>query len=113
MQTSKQKNFTKHEQTLLPYKQIDFSFSFFLPMNLLNKIDPPIDYHGQELAKKLFYLIIYLGYAISLGVGIIKSDLKYTLFAGIITVAICFVVITPSWRFYRKNPLKFVKVKNE
>lgn len=82
-------------------------------MNLLNKIDPPIDYHGQELAKKLFYLIIYLGYAISLGVGIIKSDLKYTLFAGILTVAICFVIITPSWRFYRKNPLKFVKVKNE
>ncbi|KAF9762638.1 Signal peptidase complex subunit 1 [Nosema granulosis] len=86
---------------------------FFTPMNILNKIDPPIDYHGQELSKKLFYLIIYLGYAISLVIGIVLSDLKYTLYAGILTVILSFIIVVPSWSMYRKNPLKFTKEKEE
>lgn len=82
-------------------------------MNILNKIDPPIDYHGQELAKKLFYLIIYLGYAISLAVGIVLSDLKYTLYFGVLTLILSVLVVVPAWGIYRKNPLRFVKQKKD
>jgi signal peptidase complex subunit 1 len=81
-------------------------------MDLLNKIDLPIDYHGQELSRKLFYVIIYLGYAFALITGIALSDLKYTLYLGILTVSIVVVVCVPSWSFYRKNPLKFKDKQN-
>lgn len=82
-------------------------------MNIFDKLDPPIDYHGQELATKLFYVIIYFGYAFSLAVGIVLSDLKYTLYLGVLTLALSIIVVVPPWRFYRKNPLKFVKEKKD
>lgn len=75
-------------------------------------MDPPIDYHGQELSRKLFYVIICIGYACSLVTGIFLSDLKYTLYLGILTILIVSFVCVPSWSFYRKNPLKFKSKKN-
>lgn len=81
-------------------------------LKFLEKIDPPIDYNGQELSKKLFYLLISIGYTISLITGVYLEDLKYTLILGIVTVFILFLVCVPSWRFYRKNPLKFKDKKD-
>lgn len=83
---------------------------------LLAKLDPPIDYVGQDLASKLMYLIFGIGYALALVSGIVFNDLIYTVYLGAATVAISFVVVVPSWRFYRKNPLKFrrpIKIKEE
>ncbi|WUR04906.1 signal peptidase complex subunit 1 [Vairimorpha necatrix] len=82
-------------------------------MNILNKLDQPIDYHGQELSRKLFYVIIYIGYTFSLLTGILYNDLKYTLFLGLITVACVFLTCVPSWKIYRKNPLKFTRKSNK
>lgn len=81
-------------------------------LKFLDKLDPQIDYHGQELSKKMFYLLISIGYTISLITGVFFQDLKYTLFLGILTVFILFLVCVPSWGFYRKNPLKFKEKKD-
>jgi len=81
-------------------------------MNIFEKFNPPIDYHGQELSMKLFYVLIYIGYFFSLITGILYNDLKFTLLLGIFTVCIVFFICVPSWRFYRKNPLKFEKKNN-
>lgn len=84
--------------------------------SLVTKLDPPIDYVGQNLASKLMYLIFGIGYTMALIAGIAFNDLTYTMYLGITTIAVSIIVVVPSWKFYRKNPLKFrapVKIKKE
>lgn len=87
-----------------------------MPVSIISKLDPPIDYVGQSLASKLMYLIFGVGYTAALIAGIMSNDLTYTVYFGVATIAISFIVVVPSWRFYRKNPLKFrnpAKAKKE
>lgn len=77
----------------------------------LKKLDPEIDYVGQEFAVRLMYLIILLGYTVSFILGLLTKDLTYTLVLGIGTVVFAFVATVPSWPYFRRNPLKFKKAK--
>ncbi|ADM11174.1 uncharacterized protein Eint_030300 [Encephalitozoon intestinalis ATCC 50506] len=84
--------------------------------SFLSKIDPPADYVGQKLASDLMYLIFGVGYTLGLIVGVVLNDLAYTMYISIATLIISIIVVVPSWRFYRRNPLKFrapVKDKKE
>lgn len=83
---------------------------------LTSKLDPPIDYAGQSLVSKFMYLIFGVGYTIALITGVMLDNLVYTLYIGIATVVVSFIIVVPSWGFYRRNPLKFrqpVKAKQE
>lgn len=80
---------------------------------LLKKLDQNIDYVGQEFAYKLMYLILISGFFLSLMVGILKNDLTFTLVLSVGTAVFCFLITVPSWPYFRKNPLKFKKVKIE
>ena len=82
-------------------------------MNLLNKIDPPIDYIGQYYVSKYMKLILIFGYIFSLIAGFITNDLKYTLSGSILTVLICILVTIPPWPIYRRNPVLFKEVKKD
>lgn len=77
------------------------------------KVDPPIDYVGQELASNLLNIMFIIGYGLSIIVGYLLQDLKYTLIITVITIVTCFLTVVPAWPFYRRNPLMFVRVKNE
>lgn len=75
--------------------------------SLLLRIDPPIDYVGQRLASTLMYLIFGVGYSVAFACGVLLNDLAYTMYIGGATLAVCAIVVVPSWGFYRRNPLKF------
>ncbi|ELA40960.1 uncharacterized protein VICG_01990 [Vittaforma corneae ATCC 50505] len=77
----------------------------------LKKLDPEIDYVGQEFAMRLMYLIILLGYTLSFLLGLVTKDLTYTLVLGVGTVAFAFIATVPSWPYFRRNPLMFKKAK--
>ncbi|ELQ74428.1 Signal peptidase subunit [Trachipleistophora hominis] len=79
--------------------------------NLYKTLTQPIDYYGQDLAKKAAYNILLLGYSLAWIVGYFMSDLRYTFITGIVTVLIAFIVVVPPWPFYRRNPFKFKKLK--
>jgi signal peptidase complex subunit 1 len=79
----------------------------------LKKVDPPIDYAGQILARRLMYLIYIVGYALALAAGIALNNLIYTCYVGLATFAVSLVVVVPPWKFYRRNPLKFRKAVSE
>lgn len=80
---------------------------------LFKKVDPPIDYVGQELASKLLTMIFIIGYALAISIGYILDDLKYALFITIATTVIAFLFVVPAWPFYRRNPVKFVESKKK
>ncbi|CCI73915.1 ECU03_0375 [Encephalitozoon cuniculi GB-M1] len=75
--------------------------------SFLSKIDPPIDYVGQKLASDLMYLIFGVGYTAAFVAGVLFNDLVYTMYISIATLVISVIIVIPSWRFYRRNPLKF------
>lgn len=77
--------------------------------SIIQKLDPKIDYVGQELSCKLMYIILLLGYAISLVVGFFLKDLTFTLVLGVATVIFAFIITVPAWPYFRRNPLKFKK----
>ncbi|KAI5169634.1 signal peptidase complex subunit 1 [Pancytospora epiphaga] len=77
--------------------------------SFLKRADKPIDYVGQAYATKLMLRIFAIGYALALGVGLIKGDLRYTLVLGILTCLIAFVACVPSWPYFHRNPLNFKK----
>lgn len=77
----------------------------------LKKLDPKIDYVGQEFALRLMYLILLAGYFFSFVLGLITRDLTYTLVLGVGTVVLAFIATIPSWPYFRRNPLKFKKSK--
>lgn len=79
-------------------------------INLFNKCTQPIDFHGQKLVKKIIYGTFFIGFTLSFLLGIILDDLKFTLYGGIVTVAVLLVIAVPPWPMYRKNPGNFKKV---
>lgn len=74
---------------------------------LFSRLDKPLDYVGQEKARRYMLYIFVVGYIISLFLGFFLSDLFYTLVFGVATFLLVFIVTIPSWPFYRKNPLGF------
>ncbi|KCZ76535.1 hypothetical protein H311_02463 [Anncaliia algerae PRA109] len=80
---------------------------------IINYFDEPIDYVGQKTADNLLFWIFVIGYSLSLLIGFIMQNLKYTLIFGIITVILAFIVVIPSWSFYKRNPVEFKKEKDE
>ena len=83
---------------------------------IMSKVDPEIDYIGQEFSERLMLLILSVGYAISLAVGLFKVDLTYTLHLGIAANVVCFILTVPSWPYFRRNALRFkthVKPKSD
>ncbi|KRH95203.1 Signal peptidase subunit [Pseudoloma neurophilia] len=72
----------------------------------------PIDFYGQALAKKLIYIIFFIGFTISLLIGILLNDLKYTLFLGIATAIFSVFVVVPPWPIYRRNMKEFQTKKS-
>ena len=75
----------------------------------VKKLDPELDYVGQELSQKLMYIFVMTGYLVAFLTGVILRDLTYTLYLGIATVILAFIVTIPGWAYFRKNPLKFKK----
>lgn len=82
-------------------------------MNVLQKIDPTIDFVGQEQAQKYMDFLFLIGYTLALIVGFILKDLKYTLIIAGLTFVLTLLVIVPAWPIYRRNAPKFVKVEKE
>lgn len=74
---------------------------------LVARLDPPIDYVGQSMAYRLMCLVFGIGYTTALLAGVVLNDLVYTVYLGIATFIAAFVVVVPSWGFYRRNLLKF------
>lgn len=75
----------------------------------IKKLDPKIDYAGQELSRKLMHIILLVGYGLALLVGILLRDLTFTLVLGIATVVFAFLATVPAWPYFRMNPMKFKK----
>lgn len=78
-------------------------------MKLLKKLDLEIDYIGQSYSCRLMTVIFTVGYIIALVFGLVLSNLKYTLFIGIATAVVCFIMTVPSWPYFRRHLLKFKK----
>lgn len=81
--------------------------------DLYHTCTQPIDFHGQELVNKLTYTLYFIGFLISLILGILLNDLTYTLFGGIITAILVLIIVVPPWKFYRKNTKEYQKKKKE
>lgn len=82
-------------------------------VGLLRKIDPPVDYVGQNYSANLMVLIFSTGYTLAFILGAVLSDLKYTLWVGVATAALCLALTVPAWPYFRRHPLKFKKPKSE
>lgn len=80
---------------------------------LLKKVDKPADFVGQELSKKLMFMIFTIGYTLSIVAGYSLKDLKYTFYIASFSFALAFFLCVPSWPIYRKNPPKFVSSKQK
>jgi len=82
--------------------------------SILSVIDQPIDYIGQSCASKLMNMIFIIGYVVAFIVGVVMSNLKYTMAIGVLTCLLAFVITIPPWPYFRRNHLQFkepVKVK--
>lgn len=79
----------------------------------LKKLDPQIDYIGQEFSLRLMYFILLVGYTFSFILGVVTKDLAYTLVLGIGTVIFAFIATVPGWPYFRRNPVQFKKAKRE
>lgn len=80
-----------------------------LLMDRIKRLDPNIDYIGQEYSLKLMYSILTVGYLLSLVTGLIVKDLTYTLVLGIGTVVFCFIATVPGWPYFRTKKVIFKK----
>ncbi|EJW01909.1 hypothetical protein EDEG_03625 [Edhazardia aedis USNM 41457] len=78
--------------------------------SFFKSLDPVIDYRGQDLANKLIYFMMIIGFSVATAVGWFFSDFGYLLLIYIVTIVVSAVVTIPAWPFYRKSPAKFVKV---
>lgn len=78
-------------------------------INIYKTCTQPIDFHGQKLVKTLIYSIFTFGFILSLVIGIVFNDLKYTLFLGIATTILAVVITVPPWPIYRRNSREFKK----
>jgi signal peptidase complex subunit 1 len=80
---------------------------------ILKKIDPCIDFVGQELACRLLYVVFIVGYTLAFIVGLALRDLRYTLFISMGTVITVLLAVVPPWPCYRKNPRVFQPAKKK
>lgn len=80
---------------------------------LINYFDEPIDYVGQKKADDILLFTFIIGYTLALVVGFFLKNLFYTLIIGSITVSLAFILVVPSWFFYKKNSVKFAEEKEK
>ncbi|KAI5457900.1 microsomal signal peptidase 12 kDa subunit-domain-containing protein [Mariannaea sp. PMI_226] len=71
-------------------------------------VEAQIDFEGQRLAELLATVLLVLSGALSFLVGYFLQDIKLTLFAGLGGTALTFLVVTPAWPFYNKNPVNWL-----
>ncbi|OAG31983.1 signal peptidase complex subunit 1 [Nematocida displodere] len=81
--------------------------------SLLSKLNPQIDYVGQDLSLKILHSIFILGCTLSLGVGIFTSNFVNLVLSLGGTFLLALLVVVPGWPIYRRNPIDFSSKKSK
>jgi signal peptidase complex subunit 1 len=77
------------------------------------RLNPPMDYVGQELSKKIMNSTFILGYPVALVCGIIREDIFVTLYLSLAVSLFGALLTIPSWPIFRRNPVTFYGNKHK
>ncbi|KAI5170560.1 signal peptidase complex subunit 1 [Nematocida sp. LUAm3] len=77
------------------------------------KINPQVDYIGQELGNRILHCILIIGMPISLIIGVASSNMFYLLYSLAAVVLIAFIAVVPAWPMYRRYPVHLQRSKKE
>eukprot|EP00936_MAST-01D_sp_MAST-1D-sp1_P002480 g2480.t1 len=66
-----------------------------------------VDYKGQEVAERIYQIIIIVCSLIGFVWGFVKQDFKYTFYVWAIGLFASIVICTPDWPMFNKNPIKW------
>ncbi|KAI5189527.1 signal peptidase complex subunit 1 [Nematocida sp. AWRm77] len=81
--------------------------------SLGEKLNPQIDYVGQELAKKILHSIYIVGFPLALIVGMYTSNIWYIGYSLVCVICIALLCVVPGWSIYRRNPVSFGAKKTQ
>ena len=68
-------------------------------------IEGKIDFHGQDLAKKLMFISLSAVVLFSYLLGWSLRNIYFSLYAGIGGIVLTFLIMVPAWPMYNKNPI--------
>lgn len=79
--------------------------------NIIEKVDPPIDYIGQYLALRVVHTILICGVFLSLLFGYLYKDIFTVGYVYGATCLLAVILVVPSWPFFRRNPVWGIEEK--
>lgn len=74
---------------------------------LAERLNPQVDYVGQELSRKVMNAVFIIGYPVALLLGILMGDIFVTLYASAAVIAVGALLTVPGWPIFRRNPVAF------
>ncbi|KAK3322334.1 microsomal signal peptidase 12 kDa subunit-domain-containing protein [Apodospora peruviana] len=81
---------------------------------LLDKVrdvaEGQIDFEGQKLAELLANVALTLVGIIAFAVGYLLQDIKLAVYIALGGTALTFLIVTPPWSFFNRNPVKWLPV---
>jgi len=73
-------------------------------------VDGQIDFEGQKLAELIANVSLSVTGIIAFLVGYFLQDIKLAVWLALGGTALTFVVVTPPWPFFNRNPVKWLPV---
>ncbi|KAI5185347.1 signal peptidase complex subunit 1 [Nematocida homosporus] len=80
---------------------------------VLESLNPEVDYVGQELANKLMHCIFIIGFPLAFLISLITKNIIYLVYALCLVLGASLLLVVPAWRMYRKNPVVFGEKKEK
>ncbi|KYK61892.1 hypothetical protein DCS_03037 [Drechmeria coniospora] len=79
------------------------------PSTLLMQLaDMRQDFHGQRRAENFATLLLALSGLLAFNIGYYYQDIRMAVFIGLGGTLLTFLLVTPPWPFYNKNPVKWL-----
>lgn len=81
----------------------------FIVTSIQDKLEFPIDLHGQRIAERALWAILSLGGIVALLFAYLLTNLSLTVYVFPLFVSLAGLVTVPSFAKYNEHPLTFLK----